>query len=106
MNSHKHCRLTPAGRALLVARVLDGRCRTGHKREQTQWVYGGGPFQSRGAVGLIDRDSRRHSNPEACSAVRAQQFAHCRRERIPVWHIVREVGRNRLSWRVMSREWG
>lgn len=73
MNSHKHARLTPAGRALLVARVLDQgwtmaaaaeavgvSCRTGFK-----WLA---RFRGEGHAGLYDRSSRPRSSPAACLA--------------------------------------
>jgi len=62
MNSHKHARLTPMGRALLVSRVLEMgwtvaaasqaagiSCRTGYK-----WLA---RFKTEGPSGLLDRSS-------------------------------------------------
>lgn len=99
MNSHKHARLTPAGRALLVKRVLQQgwtmsaaaeavgvSCRTGFK-----WLA---RFKAEGAQGLQDRSSRPHRSPQACSPQQVQQFEQRRRERIPLWRIALETGRS------------
>lgn len=99
MNSHKHARLTPAGRALLVNRVLEKgwtmaaaaeaagvSCRTGFK-----WMA---RFKAEGAAGLTDRSSRPHRSPRACPAEQVQQFEQRRRERMPLWRIAREAGRS------------
>ena len=68
MNSHKHARLTPMGRALLVSRVLEMgwtvaaasqaggiSCRTGYK-----WLA---RFKAEGPAGLLDRSSRPRRMP-------------------------------------------
>ena len=99
MNSHKHARLTPAGRALLVNRVLEQgwtmaaaaeavgvSCRTGFK-----WLA---RFRAEGAAGLADRSSRPKRSPAACSAEQVQRFEQRRRERMPLWRIARECGRS------------
>lgn len=99
MNSHKHARLTPAGRALLVNRVLEQgwtmaaaaeaagvSCRTGFK-----WMA---RFKAEGAAGLTDRSSRPHRSPRACSAEQVRQFEQRRRERMPLWRIACEAGRS------------
>ena len=62
MNSHKHARLTPKGRALLVSRVLDEGWSVGaaseaagvSKRTGFKWLA---RFRSEGAAGLADRVS-------------------------------------------------
>lgn len=99
MNSHKHARLTRSGRALLVARVLDEgwsvsaaaqamgvSCRTAHK-----WLA---RFKTEGPGGLVDRSSRPHRSPRACSLEQVGQFEHGRRQRLPLWRIAREAGRS------------
>ena len=63
MNSHKHARLTPKGRALLVGRVLsedwsvqEASLAAGvSRRTAYKWVR---RFQSEGPAGLFDRSSR------------------------------------------------
>jgi len=99
MNSHKHARLTPAGRALLVDRVLRQgwtmaaaaeavgvSCRTGFK-----WLA---RFRAEGAGGLSDRSSRPQCSPAACPPEQVRQFEQRRRERVPLWRIARETGRS------------
>lgn len=99
MNSHKHARLTPVGRALLVNRVLEQgwtvaaateaagvSCRTGFK-----WLA---RFKAEGAAGLRDRSSRPHRCPQACAPEQVRQFEQRRRERMPLWRIARETGRS------------
>jgi transposase InsO family protein len=99
MNSHKHARLTRAGRALLVHRVLDQgwsvtdsaqavgvSVRTAHK-----WFA---RFKAEGPAGLVDRSSRPHRSPRACSVEQVQRFERRRRERLPLWRIAREAGRS------------
>jgi len=99
MNSHKHARLTPAGRALLVDRVLRQgwtmaaaaeavgvSCRTGFK-----WLA---RFRAEGAAGLADRSSRPRRSPAACPGEQVRQFEQRRRERMPLWRIAREAGRS------------
>lgn len=99
MNSHKHARLTPAGRALLVHGVLEQgwtmvaaaeavgvSCRTGFK-----WLA---RFRAEGPAGLVDRSSRPHRSPGSCQPVEISQFERRRRERVPLWRIAREAGRS------------
>lgn len=99
MNSHKHARLTPAGRALLVRRVLNEGWsmaaaaqamgvsgRTGFK-----WLA---RFRTEGEVGLRDRSSRPRRSPTACCAQQVDQFEQRRRQRLPLWRIARECGRS------------
>lgn len=99
MNSHKHARLTPAGRALLVSRVLERgwtmaaaaeavgvSCRTGFK-----WLA---RFRTEGAPVLVDRSSRPQRSPAVCPAEQVRHFELRRRERVPLWRIARECGRS------------
>lgn len=102
MNSHKHARLTPAGRALLVDRVLNQgwtvaaaaeavgvSCRSGFK-----WLA---RFKAEGLPGLQDRSSRPRRSPAACPAEQVHQFEQLRRQRLPLWRIAREAGRSLAS---------
>lgn len=99
MNSHKHARLTPAGRALLVNRVLNQgwtmaqaaqamgvSSRTGYK-----WLA---RFRAEGPGGLAQRSSRPRCSPRACPSEQVQQFVQRRSERVPLWRIARETGRS------------
>ena len=97
MNSHKHARLTPKGRALLVDRVLDEGWtvqeaslaagvsrRTGYK-----WIR---RFESEGPAGLFDRSSRPHRSPTATPARKRRRFEQLRRKRWPLWRIAADQG--------------
>lgn len=99
MNSHKHARLTPRGRALMVDRVLNQgwtmaaaaeavgvSCRTGFK-----WLA---RYRAEGAAGLDDRSSRPKSSPTACPPEQVEHFEQRRRQRLPLWRIAREAGRS------------
>jgi transposase InsO family protein len=98
MNSHKHARLTPIGRALLVRRVLHESwtvaaashaagvsCRTGFK-----WLA---RFRAEGAAGLVDRSSRPQCIHRALSGAEQAQLEVLRRQRLPLWRIAAQVGR-------------
>lgn len=116
VNMHKNARLTPAGRALLVERVLvEGQKvwevsafmgvseRTGWK-----WIR---RFREEGPRGLRDRSSRPRHSPRRTPAWRVKQIEHLRRRRwtspwiarrlgIPlstVGVVLRRLGLNRLS---------
>ena len=98
MNSHKHARLTPMGRALLVSRVLEMdwtvtaasqaagiSCRTGFK-----WLA---RFRAEGPAGLLDRSSRPRRMPQALSAAEQSHLESLRRQRWPLWRIAVYAGR-------------
>src|SRR5262249_40890640 len=98
MNSHKHARLTPKGRALLVGRVLEMgwtvgaaaqaagvSCRTGYK-----WLA---RFKAEGPAGLVDRSSRPGRIPRALSTAEQEQLERLRRLRWPLWRIAAQAGR-------------
>jgi transposase InsO family protein len=97
MNSHKHARLTPKGRALLVGRVLDegwtvqeaSQAAGVSRRTGYKWI---GRFESEGQAGLFDRSSRPHSTPTATSARQRRRFEQLRRRRWPLWRIARDQG--------------
>ena len=98
MNSHKHARLTPKGRALLVSRVLDEGWSVGaaseaagvSKRTGFKWLA---RFRSEGAAGLADRSSRPLRSPRALAAHEQAELEHMRRLRWPLWRIAAQAGR-------------
>jgi transposase InsO family protein len=98
MNSHKHARLTAVGRALLISRVLhegwpvaEAALAAGVSvRTAYKWLA---RFKAEGSAGLLDRSSRPHSSPQACSSQEICRFEERRRERMPLWLIAREHGR-------------
>lgn len=98
MNSHKHARLTPMGRALLVSRVLEMgwtvaaasqaggiSCRTGYK-----WLA---RFKAEGPAGLLERSSRPRRMPRALSEAEQSHLEFLRRQRWPLWRIAARTGR-------------
>jgi len=99
MNNHKHARLTPKGRALLVQRVLElgwtvaaaAEAAGVSRRTGYKWLA---RFKAEGAAGLVDRSSRPHRSPRACSVAEVQRFEQRRRQRAPLWRIAREGGRS------------
>ena len=83
---HQTARLTPAGRALLVRRVLEEgwtpaeparaqgvSCRTAYK-----WV---GRYEAKGKAGLLDRSSRPHASPTRLSGWRVKRIRRLRKRR-------------------------
>jgi len=98
MNSHKHARLTPKGRALLVSRVLDEGWSVGaaseaagvSKRTGFKWLA---RFKAEGAVGLADRSSRPLRSPRALASHDLAELEGMRRMRWPLWRIAAEAGR-------------
>lgn len=99
MNIHKHARLTPSGRALLVQRVLEEGWQVAaaadaagvSRRTAHKWLA---RFKVEGAAGLADRSCRPHRSPAACPPEQIRQFEQRRRQRIPLWRIARESGRS------------
>ncbi|OLU23552.1 IS481 family transposase, partial [Pseudomonas sp. PA15(2017)] len=91
MNLHKHARLTPRGRALLVQRMLDGlrvedaaqaagvSVRTAYK-----WLR---RFREEGEAGLMDRSSRPHSCPHETAIDLIAQLIQLRQSR----HTYRQI---------------
>ena len=94
MNSHKHARLTPKGRALLVERVLDeawtvaaaSQAAGVSRRTAYKWI---GRFKDEGPQGLVDRSSRPHRSPSAMPARQLQRCEKLRRKRWPFWRIAK-----------------
>jgi len=99
MNSHKHARLTPKGRALLVNRVLQQGWKVGAASEAGgvsvrtayKWLA---RFKAEGFAGLNDRSSRPAHCPHATSSVDRAQFEALRRQRWPLWRIAMQAGRS------------
>jgi transposase InsO family protein len=97
MNSHKHARLTPKGRALLVGRVLDEGWSVSEasvaagvsRRTAYKWIR---RFETEGQAGLFDRSSRPHSSPTATSRRKRRRFEQLRRRRWPLWRIASDQG--------------
>lgn len=98
MNSHKHARLTPKGRALLVSRVLDQGWTVNQasqaggvsKRTSYKWLA---RFRAEGAAGLMDRSSRPQRSPRALTAQERESMERLRRQRWPLWRLAQQAGR-------------
>jgi transposase InsO family protein len=98
MNSHKHARLTPKGRALLVTRVLhegwtvaDASQAAGvSERTGYKWLA---RFKAEGEPGLQDRSSRPRRCPRGLSADERCVLEALRRQRWPLWRIAMQAGR-------------
>ena len=97
MNSHKHARLTPKGRALLVSRVdegwtvADASMAAGvSKRTSYKWLA---RFKAEGERGLLDRSSRPRHCPRGLSAQEQGSLEALRRQRWPLWRIAMQAGR-------------
>ena len=86
MNLHKHARLTPRGRALLVERVVDHGLRVEEAahaagvsvRTAYKWLR---RFREEGLAGLQDRSSRPHRSPSATPPAVVEQVVVLRRQR-------------------------
>lgn len=86
MNLHKHARLTPRGRALLVDRVLEHGLRVEEAahaagvsvRTAYKWLR---RFREEGRAGLHDRSSRPDHSPHATPAHLVEKVMMLRRER-------------------------
>ena len=106
MNVHHNARLTPAGRALIVARVLDEQlpaklvaAQAGvSERTVRKWVA---RFRAEGAAGLRDHSSRPHRCPRQTPAAQQALVLSLRLEhRLPAFQIARQTG---LSKATVSR---
>lgn len=96
MNAHKHARLTPYGRALLVQRIDSGlrveeaaqaagvSVRTAYK-----WLK---RYREEGAAGLHNRSSRPRLSPRALSIQQVRQLTERRRDRATYRQIHQELG--------------
>ena len=116
MNMHKHARLTPCGRALLVQRIIEGGLRATEAahaagvsvRTAYKWLK---RFREEGSDGLTDRSSRPKSCPHATAqstidAVKTQRRDRSTYRQIAVAHsigmstvgrLLKRAGLNRLS---------
>jgi transposase InsO family protein len=116
MNLHKHARLTPRGRALLVSRVIDEGLRVEEVaqaagvsvRTAYKWLA---RFRDEGAAGLLDRTSKPHGCPHATPDAMIGQLIERRHQRrayrqiavefrlatSTVGRLLKRVGLNRLS---------
>jgi transposase InsO family protein len=98
MNSHKHARLTPKGRALLVSRVLDEGWSVGaasqavgvSKRTGFKWLA---RFRTEGSAGLAARSSRPLRSPRSLAVQEQVELEGMRRMRWPLWRIAARSGR-------------
>ncbi len=98
MNMHQHARLTPAGRALLVRRVLHEGVRVPEAAEMAgvstrtgyKWLR---RFKDEGEAGLLDRSSRPHRSPRQTPPGVVARMLELRRKRLTGPSIARRVGR-------------
>jgi transposase InsO family protein len=98
MNSHKHARLTPKGRALLVSRVLEeGWTRRSAAeaagisvRTVSKWLA---RYRALGAAGLVDRSSRPRRSPRALREDEIERLRTLRHGRWPLWRMAQETRR-------------
>lgn len=98
MNSHKHARLTPKGRALLVSRVLEegwsvaaaSQAAGVSRRTGFKWLA---RFKAEGLAGLADRSSRPKRCPRALTVQEQGQLQALRRQRWPLWRIAAQAAR-------------
>jgi hypothetical protein len=98
MGIHKNAQLTPAGREILVRRVIDG----GLPQHRPQ--MGRTRFKSEGVAGLQDRSSRPHRSPARTPAPLAEQIAVLRRQRRTGGEIAAAVGRSKATvFRILGR---
>lgn len=96
MNLHKHARLSPHGRALLVDRILVQGLRVEEAahaagvsvRTAYKWLK---RFRQEGPGGLVDRSSRPHHCPHATCATIIQQVMEKRRARQTYRQIASEL---------------
>jgi transposase InsO family protein len=97
VNVHKNAKLAPAGRALLVARVVEGRERRAQvarafgvsARTVSKWVH---RWQVSGAGGLADRSSRPRGCPHQVPRRTVRRIERLRRRRWTGPAIAQRVG--------------
>lgn len=96
MNLHKHARLTPCGRALLVQRVIEHGLRVEEAAQASgvsvrtayKWLK---RFREEGVAGLQDRSSRPHHCPHATPAAKVAELVSKRRQRHTYRQIAHEL---------------
>lgn len=94
---HKNAKLTPAGRALLVARVRDESWSVADvavamgvsERTVRKWVV---RFETEGEAGLEDRSSRPHHSPQRLEPAFVKQIEKLRRRKWTGQQIADELG--------------
>lgn len=96
MKLHPNAKLTPAGRAELVRRILHGQpaievARALHVSLRTarKWLA---RFRAEGAAGLADRPSTAHRRPHALGPDQVARILALRRQRLPATKIAPMVG--------------
>jgi transposase InsO family protein len=97
MRLHPNAKLTPAGRAELVRRILDERQPAGEVaralhislRTARKWLA---RFKAEGAAGLADRPSTAHRRPHALGPEQVARILDLRRQRLPATKIAPLVG--------------
>ncbi len=97
MNVHKNAKLTPAGRALLVERVVREQARRAavaaafgvSPRTVTKWVQ---RWRREGAAGLLDRSSRPRRCPHQVPVRLVRRIERLRRRRATSPEIARTLG--------------
>lgn len=97
MNVHKNAKMTPAGRAELVKRVLFEKESVSEVAHQTRvsertvrkWVR---RYEAEGPSGLEDRSSRPHHSPQRLEAKLVKRIERLRRRRYTGLRIAEELG--------------
>lgn len=97
MNIHKHARLTPRGREILVRRILREGLRVAEAAQASgvsvrtayKWLA---CYRAHGRQGLMDRSSRPRRCPHQTAAEHHAQSIALRRERRTYRHISEHLG--------------
>ena len=105
MNIHKHARLTPRGREILVRRILEEGLRVEEAAQASgvsartayKWLA---RYRAHGRPGLMDRSSRPHRCPHRTTPERCAEIVALRRRRRTYRHISQQLG---LSMSTVAR---
>ena len=105
MNIHKHARLTPRGREILVRRILEEGLRVEEAAQASgvsartayKWLA---RYRAHGRPGLMDRSSRPHRCPHRTGAERRAEIVALRRQRLTYRDIGQRTG---LSMSTVAR---
>lgn len=96
VNVHKNAKLAPAGRALLVQRVVGGERRTAvahafgvSVRTADKWLA---RYRQEGVAGLVDRSSRPRGSPRQLAAAIVRRIERLRRQRWTSPAIAQQLG--------------
>ena len=108
---HQNAKLTPAGRALLVRRVLEegqapvevGRTLGVSRRTVYKWI---GRYQAEGEAGLADRSSRPHVSPRRLARRQVKTIRRLRRRRWSGTKIARRLSLTRSTVSLWLRRLG